>query len=285
MNLDVVRRGSGEALLLLHGFTTGGRAWEYHADALSQQFRVVMPDLPGHGSSPAPADVAAYGMAACVGDLVAVLDRLAIERTHCLGYSMGGRVALALALAHPERIRSLVLESASPGIADTGERRQRRERDEALAARIESDGVAAFVDDWMAQPLFASQRALPEVTRAAARRLRLENSARGLANSLRGLGTGAQPSFWADLPDLRVPTLLIAGEQDEKFRGIAARMATAIPAARVTIIADAGHTTHLEQPAAFLHTVTSFLTAVTIPMTQRSAAPQLAAQWATDEHR
>jgi 2-succinyl-6-hydroxy-2,4-cyclohexadiene-1-carboxylate synthase len=258
MDLHLIRRGHGEPLLLLHGFTTGARAWDDQASALARRFTVITPDLVGHGRSPLPDDPS-YDMSHCIADIVSVLDRLEVERTHCLGYSMGGRIALALALAHPGRIRSLILESASPGIADLAERRQRQARDEALAARIESDGVAAFVEAWMAQPLFASQHALPRQTLAAARALRLENSARGLAISLRGLGIGNQPSYWAELPTLKAPTLLIAGERDEKFRDIAARMATAIPSSRIAILAGAGHTTHLEQPEEFLRTVTAFL--------------------------
>ena len=272
MDLHAITRGGGEALLLLHGFTTGARAWDEPATALAERFQVVTPDLLGHGASPAPDAVEPYQMRRCVADLVALLDRLGIADTHCLGYSMGGRVALALALAKPRRIRSLTLESASPGIADADERRRRRKRDEALAARLERDGVAAFVDEWMAQPLFATQRALPAEKLAATGALRLANSIHGLANSLRGLGTGSQPSFWNDLPNLTMPTLLIAGEHDAKFRAIAASMANLIANARLAFIPNAGHTTHLEQTAEFLRTVTSFLADISSPSPRRHRA-------------
>jgi 2-succinyl-6-hydroxy-2,4-cyclohexadiene-1-carboxylate synthase len=198
-------------------------------------------------------------MAATVADLVAVLDRQGIGRAHVLGYSMGGRVALALALAHPDRVGALVLESASPGLAGAGERAARVAADAALAARIEREGVPAFVDCWEALPLWASQARLSADARAALRAQRLQNTPVGLANSLRGLGTGSQPPLWDRLGDLAAPTLLVAGCDDAKFSDLARRMAEAIPANELLLVHSAGHAVHLEQPAVFARLVRDFL--------------------------
>ena len=176
-----------------------------------------------------------------------------------LGYSMGGRLAMHLALAAPDRVAALVLEGASPGIADQDERRQRREADDALAARIERDGIAAFVDYWGTLPLFASQQRLPDSVRAALRAARLANDPHGLASSLRSVGTGTQEALHDRLATLPMPVLLIAGEWDEKYRTLAGEMAGRIPYAQVAIIAEAGHAAHLEQPERFAATVRGFL--------------------------
>jgi 2-succinyl-6-hydroxy-2,4-cyclohexadiene-1-carboxylate synthase len=247
-------------LLLLHGFTGSGALWAPHAAALAERFRVIAPDLLGHGDSDAPPDPARHAMPRTIGDLAALLDALGVARCALLGYSLGGRVALALAAEHPQRVTALILEGASPGIADAEDRAARRAADAHLARRLEDDGLAAFVDAWMAQPLFATQAALPAAARTAARAARLRNSVVGLAACLRGLGTGSQPSYWQRLHELTMPVLLLAGERDAKFRALAGAMAERIPTATLRIVPGAGHTTHLENPAAFQQLVRAFLT-------------------------
>ena len=179
-----------------------------------------------------------------------------------LGYSMGGRVALHLALAAPERVASLVLEGASPGIADGDERRQRQEADWALAARIEREGIGPFVDYWEALPLFASQRRLPDGVQAGLRAGRLATVPLGLANSLRAAGAGAQEALHERLGALAMPVLLIAGEWDEKYRQLMGEMAGYLPRPRMAIIEGAGHAAHLEQPERFATAVAGFLESV-----------------------
>ena len=165
---------------------------------------------------------------------------------------MGGRLALYLALRYPGRLRSLILESASPGLADDTERTQRHRRDQALAHRIQAEGIGWFVDYWERLPLWASQAKLSAEILAAQRQQRLGNSALGLANSLRGLGTGAQPNLWPHLPALQLPALLLAGTADDKFRGVNQAMAARLPDARLRLIPSAGHNTHLENAARLL---------------------------------
>ena len=249
----------GEGILLLHGFTGDGDVWRAYAPVLARHATVVAVDLIGHGRSDAPGDPARYGMERCVADLLAMLDQLGLARVAVLGYSMGARVALHLAAAAPDRVSALILESGSPGLAIDEERRARRDSDEALAARIERDGVEKFVAYWEALPLFATQRRAPLAVQIVQRRQRLSNSAVGLANSLRGMGTGAQTSLWDRLGEIHIPTLLIVGALDDKFRAIGGAMAAALPHARLAVAPDAGHTVHLEQPAEFDRLVTDFL--------------------------
>ncbi len=247
-------------LVLLHGFTGSAASWGDHLDVLARAgLRVIALDMPGHGESEAPADPQRYMMEHCRADILAALRELDVNEgeANLLGYSMGGRVALYTALQRgrnslrPYGFRALILESASPGLATETERAQRREQDNALADRIEREGVAAFVDYWEQLPLFASQQALPDEIRERQRQQRLANRAVGLANSLRGVGTGAQPALYSLLPELALPTLLIAGELDTKFCAIARQMAQSMPQAQVTIVPNAGHTVHLEQPELF----------------------------------
>ncbi len=240
------------ALVLLHGFTGSAAGWERHLDTFAQAgLRVVALDMLGHGQSDAPLDPERYRIERCRADILAALSALDVlpEDAVLLGYSMGGRIALYTALAGG--FRGLVLESASPGLASPAEREQRRHSDEALAEDIERDGLPAFIDRWERLPLFASQRTLPDAVRASLRAERLANRPEGLANSLRGVGTGAQPSLWEELPRLRTPVLLLAGALDTKFMAIAREMAALLPFAQLQIVEGAGHTLHLEQPSVF----------------------------------
>jgi len=257
--LHLERRGRGPALMLLHGFTGTGRSLAGVASAFGHDYETLAPDLPGHGRSAFARNAAAYGFDDCVDDLVATLESTGHRRAHWLGYSMGARLALGCALRHPASVASLVLVGARAGIHDPVERAARRRADEALANRIESSGVAAFVDEWLAQPLFATQRRLGPDFLEEQRRARLAQDARGLAASLRGLGPGAQPPLFDELHRLGVPVLLVAGALDERFVACAHDLARRLPGAEVCEIADAGHAVHLEQPEAFLRVASDFL--------------------------
>lgn len=254
--------GAGPPLLLLHGFTGDSTSWHELAAVMSKKYRVISLDILGHGNSDKPAETASYHMTAIAADIISLLDQLNVRQARLLGYSMGGRLALYLALRSPERLSSLLLESASPGISDTAQRADRRRADESLASRIESQGMRWFVDYWERLPLWASQAKLPPAVLEAQRNQRLANDPLGLANSLRGMGAGAQPSLWQALPNLTMPTLLVAGQLDRKFRRLNEMMARKIPGAALAVIPAAGHNTHLENPEAFARAVRSFLQGV-----------------------
>lgn len=262
--LNVESWGDGPPLVLLHGFTGSAGAWGSFADALAAENRVIAIDIAGHGLSDAPASIRHYRMKRAVEDVVAAVTLAGYRRAAWLGYSMGGRLALHVAAAHPEAVGRAILIGASPGIAEAGERAQRVAADEALARRIEADGMEAFIDYWENIPLFASQRSLPEGMRAAIRAGRLGCSARGLANSLRGMGAGAQEPLHSALPGMTMPMLLLAGEGDAKYTAIAGEMAAALPHARAVVVPGAGHAAHLEQPERCVSVIRNFLAGTAI---------------------
>ncbi len=261
VNYAMTRQGEGQPLLLLHGFTGDHSTWQTVSPALREKNQLIMLDLPGHGGSDSPECATAWRMPSVAADLVSLLDALELPRVHLLGYSLGGRLALYLALRYPRRILSLTLESASPGLADEKERMARQQSDKRLAQQIEARGIAWFVEYWQALPMWASQANLPAEVLAAQRNQRLRNNSAGLAGSLRGLGTGAQPSLWESLPGMQMPTLLIVGALDSKFRRINTAMSDAIPDARLAIIAGTGHNTHLEKPRQFAGLLAAHLAA------------------------
>ena len=259
LGIAVHRAGRGPTALLLHGFTGSGAGFRRIAERLAERFHLVAPDLVGHGGTESPRDPEAYTMEACVAQLAALIDTLDIGRVHLFGYSMGGRVALCLAARHPEKLRSLALLGASAGLVDADERAARRASDEALADRIERDGMEAFVEAWEGIPLFATQaKRLDDAEWAAQRRGRLANSAHGLAGSLRGMGTGAQPPLHAALRDLRMPVWVAAGADDPKFRAIAEQLSAAMPNADCATVPDAGHAAHLENPVFVAEALAAF---------------------------
>lgn len=243
-------RGQGQPLVLLHGFTGSSASWAAPA-VFSTYFRTITVDLLGHGRTAPPTDPNRYRMERAAADIIAILDELQAAPAHLLGYSMGGRLALYLAIHYPGRFQSLVLESASPGLETAASCAERQKQDNALADWIEANGIEAFVDRWEQLPLWASQAQLPAATRQALRDQRLQNNPTGLANSLRGMGTGVQPSLWPHLGELKMPVLLMAGELDSKFVAINRQMQARIPNGKLQIVSGAGHMIHLERPFRF----------------------------------
>jgi 2-succinyl-6-hydroxy-2,4-cyclohexadiene-1-carboxylate synthase len=213
---------------------------------LAHHYEVVRVDAPGHGRSASLAHDMVEG--------ARLLGQAGGTATY-IGYSMGARLCLHLALARPQQVSALVLIGGTAGIEDPTERRTRRRDDEALAVELEQVGVAEFVRRWLARPLFAG---LDETTAGVG--ARLENTVAGLAASLRLAGTGAQEPLWARLSELAVPVLAVAGEKDDAFRARAEAMAAAIgPNAEVAVVPGAGHAAHSEAPEAFLAIVHRFL--------------------------
>ena len=260
--LDTGPEGAAGALVFLHGFLGSADDFILPMRRLADRVRCVAPDLPGHGGSAAPPEPARYAMAEAAADLSALCAELHLRRVAAVGYSMGGRIALGWAAQHPPEVAGLLLESASPGLATEKERAERRAADERLAQRLEADGVGPFVAMWERLPLFASQAALPAAARERQRRTRLRQRAGGLAASLRGIGTGAQPSCWDDLPSLDVPTLLVTGALDARFTAVADAMAALLPRGSRRACAGAGHNVHLEAPDWYGECVDTFARAI-----------------------
>jgi 2-succinyl-6-hydroxy-2,4-cyclohexadiene-1-carboxylate synthase len=226
-------------VVLLHGFTHTGRSWDPVVARLGERYRALAPDIRGHGAA---AGLRPIGPAECAADVVAA----APERFVLAGYSMGGRVALHVALSQPGRVEALALVGATPGLADPVEREAREREDAALAEKVEGWTIEEFADRWGRNPLFKGQ---PAEVADAAHADRLRNEPAGLAAALRGLGQGACEPLWGRLGELRMPVVLIVGERDAKYRKLAERMAAAIPHADLLVVPATGHAVHLEAPA------------------------------------
>jgi len=241
----VTRRGAGDPVVLIHGFTQTQASWGPIGDRLAGGHEVITLDAPGHG--------AAADWAADLWDGAREMGRAAGRATY-IGYSMGGRFALHLALEEPDLVTRLVLISTSAGIGDPDERAQRRHHDEVLAQRVEREGVEAFVTWWLDQPMWATL-----APHAAGGADRLANTPAGLASSLRLAGAGTQEPLWDRLGELAMPVLIIAGGLDARYVAAAARLGEAIPRSEVTIVSGAGHACHLERPDEVAAVVGSWL--------------------------
>ena len=232
--------------VLLHGFTQTSRSWNRYIDFIDPQQSIIRVDAPGHG-----------GSSTVAADLTTTAQ-MVVEQCgfgDYIGYSMGARLALHIALLRPENIRRLVLVSSSPGLQSPNERLTRVNSDEKLAREIAEIGVATFVEKWLSGPLFAGLTSTPADIQD-----RLRNSSDGLASSLRLCGTGAQQSLWDRLPELKMPVLLIVGERDQKFLQIGHEMKSRIGmSAELVVIENAGHSLHLEQTEDFQVAVDKFL--------------------------
>jgi 2-succinyl-6-hydroxy-2,4-cyclohexadiene-1-carboxylate synthase len=234
-----------------------GNDFEEMGGLLARRFRLIAPDLPGHGNTAHP-DHPRCSMQSCADALIEWLDGRGTHRPHLWGYSMGGRLALYLALHYPGRFDRVILESASPGLAAEDQRKARREHDEALARRLETEPLADLIESWFDQPLFASLHEYPAKLEAMKKR-RLECDRYGLAASLRHMGTGVMPSLWNMLPSLALPTLLIVGGRDSKFVDIGRRMRQRSDRFTLKQLEGAGHNVHFERPQQVAHAIVEYL--------------------------
>ncbi len=238
-------------LLALHGFTENDEAWRPILAQVAPELRCAL--LPGHGDQPCPTDLTIERLA---DDLVA---RYLPAPGDVLGYSMGGRIALMLALRHPAKVRRLVLVSSGPGFRDHTQQGTRRTNEMALADTLDEDGLGPFVAMWEQNPILKPAKPLPRALEEDIRARRLNHDPQGLAGALRRLGAGAMPNLWDRLAEVRQPTLLIAGAADARYCEVMADMARLIPGAKHQVIADAGHGIHRERPDELRTLVRGFL--------------------------
>ena len=231
--------------------------WLDLTSALEDRFRCIAPDLPGHGAS-LGLPSRSYSFEGAARAAIRTLDVLDVGRAAFVGYSMGGRLALYLALRYPKRCAGLFVESSSPGLEDAAEREARRRSDEEKAACLKSQGFDEFLRDWYSQPLFASlarrDGLIEEMIEA-----RRGNDPAELARALLGMGTGTQPSLWDELPGLVAPALAVAGELDKRFLAISRRMAGAGPKVHAAVVPGVGHNVRAEAPEAYLDLLKRFL--------------------------
>jgi 2-succinyl-6-hydroxy-2,4-cyclohexadiene-1-carboxylate synthase len=232
-------------VVLVHGFTGINESWAGVTAELGPGFEVVPVGLPGHGTSD-PGNLGFEQAAAAIGE--------AGGRAAYVGYSMGGRLCLRLAVDRPDLVSALVLIGASPGLASASDRAARREADERLAASIERDGTEKFLQRWLSHPLFATLDPSPEELDR-----RRQNAPEGLASALRLLGAGAQEPLWDRLGELRMPVLVMVGERDQKFLATSHEMVEAGLKARLEVVPTVGHAVHLEDSASCGRLIREFL--------------------------
>lgn len=251
--------GASPPLILVHGFMGSVAAWGGLPARLARHRTVLVPELPGHGQSDAPTAPARYAVTELATSLSVAVRAIHDGPGDWLGYSMGGRVALAGVAEGTIQPRRLILESSSPGLAVPDERRARRSADEARAAALEAGGMTTFVDSWMNLSLFASQKTLPLEVREAEKRRRVGLDPSAMAACLRGGGTGSQSSYWNALHRLPRPTLLLTGALDTKFVALAERMCRRLQEGVHRSVDGAGHAVHLERPGDWLSAIEAFL--------------------------
>lgn len=249
MHIKRYNIGAAKKVVWLHGFTGSSSTWEEVISFLPSSVELLTVDLIGHGLTDKPNDPTCYLVEEQIEDLHALIQQLEWNHFTIIGYSMGGRLALAYAAKYP--VEALVIESSSPGLAGEEERQKRKLSDDLLAERIRKEGVISFVDFWEGIPLFQTQKSLPLEKQVMIRNERLAQSAVGLSNSLRGFSTGVQPSYWNVLSEMSIPVLLVVGELDLKFCAIAKRMKNELPNAKLVAVKDAGHAIHVEKPKIF----------------------------------
>lgn len=271
--------GEGTPVTLLHGFTQSGRSWREVISMMPEGYLWVVPDLRGHGDTTNRPGTPC-SMEACTADLEMLWAHLGIDKTHLVGYSMGGRFALDIAVRRPERVASLLTIGAHAGLDDEA-REGRRLGDEALAQRIEKDGLEAFVNYWGGLPLFAGLLRRGPGFVSQIRSERMGNRVAGLACSLRGMGAGVMEPVWEQLAQVELPCTFVAGQLDHGYVASARRLVATVPHGRVEVVPRAGHTVHQERPDTFARILANHL-APDEESTPTAGAPEPAAgdEWA-----
>ena len=245
-------------IILLHGFSGNGNDWQFMFDQLNNSYPLIAIDLIGHGKTVSPNNPMLFTEDSQIIQLDKILDFLKIDLCLLLGYSMGGRLALAYSIKNQHRVKCLILESASPGIEDKRLRDERVIHDKALAARLRIENTKDFFNFWYSLPVFASLQSKPKLLLDLIN-TKLENDKVSLANSLENFSTGKMKDYWSDISNLDIPTLLICGELDAKYVEICKRMNSLISNSKLIVVKNSGHITHLEKPSEFINFVNSFL--------------------------
>lgn len=244
-------------ILFLHGFMGQGSDWTLVVEHLSNDFYCVTVDLPGHGKTTcdSPDD---YTISSTSVQLISLMNCITSQKINLVGYSMGGRLAYYLAVHYPDMFQNVIIESAVPGLKTDDEKQQRMLKDRMLANRLKMEPYDQFLDDWYSQPLFATLSKQPDKLNQS-KLAKQNNNPATLALSLELMSTGSMPSLWASLNKINANLLLIAGEEDSKFKNIADDVHTICPNATVKKILSAGHNVHLERTEEYIKLISAFL--------------------------
>jgi pimeloyl-ACP methyl ester carboxylesterase len=241
VNLHYDVTGDGPALLLTHGYSATGDMWRGQVDAFAKHYRLITWDMRGHGRSDYPDDQSAYSEAATVADMAALLDKVGAKTAIVGGLSLGGYMSLAFNLAHPKRVRGLLIIDTGPGYRNDEARESWNKNAHRTADRYESEGLGRLA------------AGSPEM------RMSTHRSAEGLARAARGMLTQRDARVISSLPSVAVPSLVVVGANDTPFLAASDYMAAKIPGAKKVVIADAGHAANIDQPAAFNDAILGFL--------------------------
>ena len=261
LNLEMLTEydASKKSILFFHGFTGSAKDWNDVSQKIDKRFNKLALDLIGHGKSSSPSAVSYYSAESLANQIEQVLIGLRIKEIVLCGYSMGGRVALNFTINKPDYVKGLILESSTAGFRNEKERTGRKNTDEELAGFIEKNSLEDFANMWLNQELFGTLRRFSNDRIKKIQEERANNSKIGLANSLRGFGTGVMPYLGSELVKLKIPVLLITGGLDEKFTRINQNLKKVMRSSKHKIISTAGHNTHLEEPKKFVEAVNGFL--------------------------
>jgi 2-succinyl-6-hydroxy-2,4-cyclohexadiene-1-carboxylate synthase len=261
LNIETIinNESSDDSVFFLHGFTGCAADWLPIVSSLNKRFNYYLVDLVGHGKSDSPNEVYNYFIDSVVNQIHEIIISLCSKKIVLAGYSMGGRIALNVALKNENLLKGLILESSSWGISDEYLREKRVIEDDELAEFIENNPIEKFIDYWINLELFDTQRRFSNEMRSQIREMKLENNKTGLANSLRYSGTGKMEPLNNSVKDIAIKTLLITGELDSKFTDINDDMVKYFTNAEHHIIRNAGHNTHLEEPQKFIEAVNNFI--------------------------
>jgi 2-succinyl-6-hydroxy-2,4-cyclohexadiene-1-carboxylate synthase len=258
LHYELKGKTSNPAVVFLHGFMGSIKDWHEIMDRLADSCRCLAIDLPGHGKSTGLTGQGAYTFGGAASHVLEVMERTKAVPATVMGYSMGGRLALCVALQYRHACRKLIVESATAGIVDEKERAKRKILDQDRGEELERGEFEDFLRTWYCQPIFQTLAESPERLEKVVRQ-RLFNDPLELARALSGMGVGVQPVLWDRLPGLAIPTLLLAGEKDSKYVDIVQSMATLLPKGRVAIAPGAGHNAHLEKPALVAEYIKDFV--------------------------
>ncbi len=235
--------GEGPPLLLSHGYSATSEMWRGQIEALAKDFKLILWDMRGHGRSDYPEDPAAYSEAQTVADMAALLDTVGAKTATIGGLSLGGYMSLAFHLAHPDRVRALLIIDTGPGYRNDEAREGWNRSALKTAVRYETDGLGLLAGG------------------SAERRTASHRSAEGLARAARGMLTQKDARVISSLPTIAVPSLVVVGSNDTPFLAASDYMAAKIPGAKKAVIEGAGHAANIDQPAAFNAALLEFLVA------------------------
>jgi len=249
-------KGEGKPIICLHGFSENISTWK---SLQLEEYLLILIDLIGHGESDKPYSSKYYRVKVMIKHLNKLIYQLGLSKYSMLGYSMGGRIALAYALTYPNEVDKLMLESASYGECGWINRLKRRKNDFNLAKSIRENGIEWFNEYWSGLGIFESQRKLPNDIINEISNRRLLNVTHSLSNTLLGTGQGKFPCLKNQIANLSMPVLYISGEYDEKYKQAGNEFEKLNPNIKHEIIKGVGHNTHVEDSNAFIGALKNFL--------------------------